>query len=96
MKAEEAQEKVIEAHKKELEGLLSLIKIKSESGESSWSKFGFISDYSETELKKLGYEVKKWRDGYWDEPYTPPGFISMLATPVGSFDPMTTISWKKV
>lgn len=88
--AKEANILVSEANKKELEGLLSMISLYAKGGSTSYQNFGWISDYSKTELEKLGYTVSKWRDGFWAER----GGMQ-LPEPIGDFDPMTTISWSK-
>lgn len=91
MKAEEARKKVWEAHKMEFESTLKDIEYASKRGKFHYEGDGHLSDYTITELEKLGYKVKNFEDTNMNDMGF--GFRHLPSEPYS--DDMHIIEWEK-
>jgi len=93
MNAEEARNKAIESHKKELESVLWNINLRAERGDYHYETYGSLSEYTINELKKMGYEAKNFTDHHEiAAPYLG-GPITGIAEIISS-DRMFIVKWK--
>ena len=94
MNAEEARNNSLQAHKKELESVLTMVKISSQMGKYHHESFGWLSDYTISELQKLGYTAKNFTDEIIGSPEWCGGPITGIR-PILKSDRMHIVRWKE-